>query len=520
MKTFMALPIFAATLARAAEVPARQPFDAAQGRPNIVFILVDDLGWRDLGCTGSKYYQTPNLDRLAADGMRFTRAYSTCMVCSPSRASIQRGLYPARHKLFLIPYEKPEAYREGRLPLMQFINLSPSIMSKNNLEMKPVWFYPALNPELPGFARELAANGYRTGYFGKWHLNGGSSSYPAAFGWQESSGFFIKAMSSVSHTIQPRYRTERFNFADAPVGRRVAEYQAEQTADYIRKNAGKPFCVMYAPYLVHTPFDGRKDLVEKYRKLPGDDQHNPVYAAMVEEMDGCVGKIMAALDELKLADNTLIIFTSDNGGLVPHATSNYPLLGGKSFGFEGGTRVPLIVRWPGRVKPGTLSNTPVIGTDFFPTILAAANLPQRPQNSPDGVNLMPLLLDAGSLRPRALFWHFPHYTGYTGPVTTMIDEENWKLIRYWNAQSGAYELYNLTADPNERTDLAAKNPDRIKTMAARLDAMLKDTGADLPERWKGYDPAKPTKFDRQATKELAETFRRDQEKRRKTETQP
>lgn len=491
----------------------------AADKPNIVFILIDDLGWRDLSCTGSRYYQTPHVDALAAGGMRFKRAYSTCMVCSPSRGSIQSGRYPARTKLSqVIPTSSPSVYTNEPIWL-RYLRQTPASLARDNIQMSPARYHPMLMADNPGFARHLVEAGYHTGLFGKWHCGGTAAFSPKTFGWQESAGFRFHTYKSTEmwHTVDATRRRTLFNIDDAKDGQRLAEYLADRVDAFIRRNAAGPFCVMYTPYLVHTPIQGKANLVAKYREIHGDDQHNPTYAAMIQEMDGCVGRIMATLDELKLTDNTLVIFTSDNGGLAGEGgldiTSNYPLMGGKSFGFEAGVRVPLIMRWPGKIKPGSVCDTPTIGTDFFPTILDVAGLPQPPDESCDGVDLTPRMTGAGPIQPRALFWHFPHYTGYTGPVTYMIDEDNWKLIRYWNTQSGEYALYNMADDPGEQNDLAETNPQRVQAMTARMDAWLTQTQAELPEARPGYDANKPTHFDRQSITNLAEKFRRTQQRR-------
>ena len=448
---------------RAAEPPA------APGRqPNIVFILVDDLGWADVGCFGSKYYETPHIDRLAAQGMRFTDAYAACAVCSPTRASIMTGKYPARlHLTDWIP-------GEGNAP--------------SHLLRVPTWrqFLPL---EEVTIARALKAAGYVTAAIGKWHL-GGPPYYP------EHHGFDLNIAGSYLGS-PPSYFWPYGGPNSAVPGLKAGGHEGEYLTDrltaeaekFIDQNKDRPFFLYFAHYAVHIPFQAKPDILRKYQaKPPVGGQKNPVYAAMVESMDQSVGRIERKLQTLGIAERTVVVFMSDNGGYWPHATSNAPLRAGKGHPYEGGTREPLVVKWPGTTKPGTTCSEPVCSIDFFPTLLEIAGL--RTPLAVDGRSFVPLLKQSGSLGRDALYWHYPHYWsgGMVRPFGA-VRAGPWKLIEFYEDQR--VELYNLTDDLGETRDLAQSQRTKAGELREMLHRWRNSVGAQMPTPNSDYHPRHP-----------------------------
>jgi arylsulfatase A len=437
---------------------------AAQPQQNIVLILADDLGWTDLSCYGSQLYETPHIDRLARDGVRFTQAYSACTVCSPTRAAILTGKYPARlHVTDWIPGQMPE---------------NPKLLV-------PEWtkYLPLEQLTIP---RVLRTAGYVSASIGKWHL-GGEEYYP------EKHGFDLNVAGS-SAPAPPSYFApyKIATLPDGPTGEYLTDRQGEEAARFIEQNKDKPFFLYVPLFAVHTPIQGKELLVQKYRakKRPGLKQTNAVYAAMIESMDDAVGRVRRAVDELKLADRTVIIFASDNGGRVP-TTSNHPLRVGKGSCYEGGTRVPLIVHWPGVTRPATVYETPVISMDLYATIVGMAGLGKAAVGT-DGVSLVPALRQGGEVKREALFWHYPHYQHYQlGGATPYgaIRAGDFKLIEFFDDMR--VELYNLRDDIGEQRNLAAQMPAKAEELRARLHAWRKEVGAQMPARNPNYDPSKP-----------------------------
>jgi arylsulfatase A len=442
--------------------PARA---AAPPPPNVILILADDLGWTDLSCYGSDLYETPHLDRLARDGMKFTQAYSACTVCSPSRAAILTGKYPAR---------------------LQVTDWIPGLPPENPKLLVPPWTKYLPLEEIT-LARVLHSAGYVTGCIGKWHL-GGEEYYP------EKHGFDVNVAGSSAPSPPSYFAPYRIaTLPDGPDGEYLTDRLGEEAARFIERQKDKPFFLYWAHFAVHTPIQGKPALVQKYRakKRPGLKQNNAVYAAMLESLDDSVGRIRRLLDELKLADRTVVIFASDNGGRVP-TTSNLPLRVGKGSCYEGGTRVPLIVHWPGVTQPGSVCETPVISMDLFPTILEIAGRKEAARQSVDGVNLVPLLRREGDWKRDTLFWHYPHYQHYQLGGTTpygAIRAGDFKLIEFFDDLR--VELYNLREDIGEQRNLAAQMPAKADELRARLHAWRKDVGAQMPSGNPDYDPSKP-----------------------------
>lgn len=444
--------------------------DHPRQRPNIVFILIDDMGWADGGCFGSKFYRTPNIDRLAADGTRFTQAYASCAVCSPARSAIMTGKYPARlHITDWIPGEPAPPNSRFRLPAWQ-----------KQLPLEEITLAEALKPL-----------GYVSACIGKWHL-GGTNFYPEHQGFDmniagcdighPSSYFWPYGSTKDSHRVP--------GLAEA--GGREGEYLTDRLTDealkFIETNQHQPFFLYLAHYAVHAPLMGKQELVQEYAERPGaNGQSNTVYAAMVQSVDESVGRILRKLETLRLSDHTIVVFTSDNGGAVhfgkPPATCNAPLRMGKGYPYDGGLRVPLLVKVPGVTRPGGVCDVPVISHDFFPTLLELAGADKSASRTAlDGVSFVPLLEGKTSLGRNELFWHYPHYWNGKGalPVTpySVARVNDWKLIRFY--ETGREELYNLREDPSEQHDLAATQPQKTHQLSNRLSAWLKEVNAQMP----------------------------------------
>lgn len=431
-------------------------------RPNVVLILIDDLGGTDLGCYGSKYHHTPHLDKLAAQGLRFTEAYASCPVCSPTRAALLTGKYPARlHLTDYIPGERdPRKHRILRPEFHQELPLAETTI-----------------------AELLSAHGYQCAAIGKWHL-GGEGYEPQRQGFQHAVGGIDRG--SVASHFAPYLREGRKlpGLEPAPAGEYLADRLTSEAEKFLANNASKPFFLYLPHYAVHTPLQGKAALVDKY-KAAGSKllQHNPQFAAMVENMDDGVGRILGKLDELKLAENTLVIFTSDNGGLATSgnptgipATNNAPLREGKGYLYEGGIRVPLIVRWPGHVKPDTVSDAPTSSIDLFATIADVCGV--KPAQPVDGISIKTVFEGGPPPQRDALYWHYPHYSPQGGRPGGAIRQGDYKLIEFY--ERGRRELFNLDQDPSESTNLIDREPERAAQMAGRLKAWLKDVSAAMP----------------------------------------
>ncbi len=459
----------------------------ATDRPNVVFFLVDDLGQRDLGCYGSTFYETPHIDGLAKQGALFTDAYAACPVCSPTRAAVQTGRWPQRTGItdYIGAPMKPEGW-------------------KRNTPLLPAPYSDRLAHEEVTLGELMKSAGYATFFAGKWHLG------PEGF-WPESQGYDVN-MGGIDRggPYGPgKYFVPYGNprLPDGPPGEHLPDRLATEANKFIEAHKEGPFFAFFSFYSVHTPLQSRPDLQAKYeakrqklglepkfgREEPRDVrlvQEHAVYAGMVEAMDDAVGKVLAKLDELGLAKNTIIIFTSDNGGLSTSEgspTSNLPLRGGKGWLYEGGIREPLIVRWPGKVKPGVEVGTPVSSPDYFATLADVTGT--KPTAKIDGVSLRPLLEGKGDLPERALFWHYPHYGNQGGAPGAAMRRGDWKLIQWF--EQDPPELFNLKDDLSETKNLAAQEPERVKAMLAELQAWQKDVGALIPTKNAGYDPAQP-----------------------------
>jgi arylsulfatase A-like enzyme len=432
---------------------------------NVVLILIDDLGWKDLGCYGSSYYQTPNIDRLAAEGIRFTQGYAACNVCSPSRAAILTGKYPAR------------------MLLTQWLPSGRWSATKNKL--REGRYVANLALEEFTIAEALRKGGYKTAFMGKWHLGTETYYFPEHQGFDLNvAGRDYGAPGSYFYPFKGSWRiptTGQTLRKATPLPGKKGDYLvdrlAEEASAFISTHKDQPFFLMLSHYAVHTPLQGKKEKIQKYSAIPKDKrQGNPTYAAMVESVDDSVGRVMQTLRDHQLDDNTLVIFTSDNGGNAG-ATDHTPLRANKGSNYEGGIRIPYIIKWPGKGAAGTVSTVPVMSTDLYPTILAATGQPPRPHQHLDGVSLAPLLTQNGGIDREALFWHYPHYNQHPQAFPSgVIRSGDWKLIEHF--ESGDIELYNLGSDLSETRNLAQKEPEKAAELLRRLQAWRAEIGAD------------------------------------------
>lgn len=434
------------------------PVRAAEARhPNVIVFLVDDLGATDLGCDGSSFHQTPHLDQLAREGMRFTTAYSACTVCSPTRASLLTGKYPARlHVTDWIPGDSP----------------------KDRPLVSPDW-----TQQLPleewNLARAFRGAGYATISIGKWHL-GGPEYYPDRQGFDRNVGGTDRGQppSYVSPYGIP-------TLPDGPPGEFLPDREAAEACRFIQENRKRPFFLYLASYAVHQPIAGKTNVVAKYRLRadPAAPQHNAVYAALLEGVDDAVGQIRSTLEACGLTRDTILVFTSDNGGLVlggaSAPTSNRPLRAGKGTPYEGGVRVPLLVAWPDTIPAGRTVAFPTITPDLYPTLLELAGVPDAPAHTVDGVSLASLLRGGPPPDRPAIFWHYPHYHSGGATPYGAVRSGHWKWIEY--AEPGrSSELYDLQGDPGETTNRSAQNPDVAKQLSADLAAWRERVGAQRP----------------------------------------
>ncbi len=460
-------------------------------RPNVVLILVDDLGLRDLGVEGSTFYRTPHIDSLAESGMRFTSAYANCRVCSPSRASILLGQFPARHGI------------------TQWIGGATGTQFNRNEALLQPEYGRRLPSDDETLAEALAGAGYRTFFAGKWHL-GGEGSLPTDHGFAINFGGHSKG-SPPGGYFSP-YNNPKLK--DGPAGESLTLRLADETANFISPSAPaaapSPYFAMLAFYTVHGPIQTSQPLWKKYRDAapapPVDGnrfridrtlpvrqiQDNPIYAGMIELLDDAVGRVLDAIDASGQRDNTVVIFTSDNGGVSSgdaYSTSNLPLRGGKGRQWEGGIREPLYIRYPALTHAGMTSDVPVTGADLYPTVLKLAGLPLRPQQHADGQSLEKLLAGKPDerLRERPLIWHYPHYDNQGGEPSSLIRLGDYKLIHYH--LDAHDELYNLRSDPSEQHDIAADHPSRVNSMRDILLTYLQSVDAQFPTPDPRYDAA-------------------------------
>jgi len=451
------------------------PTTAPDGEPwNFVVILIDDMGWMDLTCQGSQYFETPNIDRLAADGMTFTNGYAACAVCSPTRAAFQTGRYPARVGVTdwirskfqggnIIDGQNPTGFTSGNQPLH---------CPKNALfmELDEVTLAEVLGPA-----------GYTSCFIGKWHL-GQTDQYPEAQGYDFNIGGCD--LGQPPSYFDPYDSGREFYKIPTMDARSEGEYltdrEADEAAAFILDHSDEPFLLNLCHYAVHTPLQAKRDLIDKYDAKEKTEQTNATYAAMVESVDDSIGAVLDAIEEAGVADRTFILFTSDNGGLLG-PTNNTPLRSGKGFPYEGGIREPFFVKWPGVVEPGSTCDTPVCSIDVLPTLADASGAAMPEDRAIDGISLVPLLAgeatESGDVFDRPLFWHFPHYRGGLGPYS-IVRVGDWKLIKRYDPPK--FELYNLADDLSETTDLATQRPAIVSDLNMTLEDLIESTDARMP----------------------------------------
>ncbi|MFT5470910.1 MAG: arylsulfatase A [Verrucomicrobiales bacterium] len=432
---------------------------AAEKPPNILFILIDDLGWMDLSCQGNPNLHTPNIDRFAKQGMRFTDAYAAAPVCSPTRAAIMTGFSPARlHLTNHLPHQERFTPENS--------NLLPAEMT-NQLPLENITIAERLRDDA----------GYATAFIGKWHLYSGKKSEFAP----QHQGFDINIGGCANGGPPTFFDPYRIDFLeDRKKGEYLPDRLADEAISFMRDQteAAKPFYVALFNYTVHWPMEAPENLVEKYKNRPLKGYRDHRYAAMIEAMDSAIGRVLEELDQLEIADETLVVFTSDNGpfGGVGDAR---PLRADKGHLYEGGIRVPLIVRWPGIVDPGTVSAVPVISTDFYPTLLDAAGLEPLESYPGDGENLQQLLAGEGKLKRDAIFWHYPNFAWHRGNrLGSAIRMGDFKLLNFFDDDS--VELYNLKDDLGEKKNLADEQPELAARMKTRLADWRESSGAKSP----------------------------------------
>ncbi len=436
----------------------------AENRPNILFINVDDMGWTDLGFMGSSYYETPHIDKLASEGRVFTDAYAPAANCAPSRACVFTGQYGPRHGVYTVGSSERGSARFRKLiptPNMKFIG-------EENIT----------------FAALLKEAGYATVHLGKWHI----SPDPLENGFEVNFGGYEAGHPTAGY-FSP-YNNPALS--DGPKGEYLTDRLVDEAIGYLNsRDKNRPFLMSMQFYTVHTPIQAKSEVVEKYRaKLSGPAHFNPTYAAMIEHLDTNVGRLLDAVDKLGLRDDTLVLFTSDNGGIY-NISRQSPLRGEKGSYYEGGIRVPMAVRWPGKVRPRTVCHTPVSGIDFFPTFLDAAGVSVPRTKTLDGASLMPLLTDTKELPKRPLFWHFPVYLQAYGQGNVETRDPlfrtrpgsamrlgRWKLQEYF--EDGGLELYDLQNDIGERRNLAEMLPDTTKQLHQILKDWRRQTHALVP----------------------------------------
>jgi len=433
--------------------------EAIKNPPNIIFILADDMGCAQLGCYGSNFYQTPNIDKLASDGMLFTNAYAAAAICSPTRASIMTGKYPARlHLTDFIPGNDHDNYQLSQPEWQKFLPLAEVT-----------------------FAEVLREHGYKTAIFGKWHLSrektppGSLPFNPDKQGFDEH---FVTYKPSAD-LAQP--------WQSAEVDAHNVDTITELSLQFIKQNRNNPFFLFISHNTTHDPLKERAETILKYENMPASSnpENHPVLAAMVERLDNSCGKIFEGIEKLGLEDNTIIVFFADNGGRQKYAVQS-PFRAGKGWLYEGGIREPMIVKWKDVVKPGSKSKSMVISNDFFPTFIEMAGIKDTITENIDGKSILPVLKNPETEIHKSLYWHYPHYHGGSGMEPAgAVRVDNWKLIEWYEKsllgeKEKAFELYNLETDEGETNNLKADFPEKVEEMADRLHNWREETGAQMP----------------------------------------
>jgi arylsulfatase A-like enzyme len=477
------------------------PLHSQPKKPNVLIILADDLGWADLSCYGSTFYETPNLHALAGRGVKFTQAYATCPVCSPTRASLMTGKYPVKTG---VTDWIPGRQENGKaMPYEKMIGSATAYQ---------------LSLSETTIAEQLIKSGYKTFFAGKWHLGEEEPYWPEHQGFDTNVGGWSKGgPSGKKNDTTGGYFTPYQNprLPDGPPGEYLTDRLTNECLRFLDSNRSQPFLLMYSLYAVHNPLQAPPALIRKYEiKRKGvlqegqsafakDEpwmhyeaewrrriiQENPVYAAMIENMDSNIGRILAKLKEEGIDDNTLIIFTSDNGGLSTaegSPTVNGPLRAGKGWLYEGGIRVPFIIHWKGHTAENMTTDLPITSADIFPTLAKVANPAYKKDKAIDGTDILHMLSDTPAYSNRTMYWHYPHYSNQGGKPGAAVREGNWKLI--YNYEDGSVELYNLATDIGEKNNVASLQKATAAALKKKLMQWLKDNKASSPQTNKNYKP--------------------------------
>ena len=448
--------------------------ESKHDQPNVILFYIDDLGWTDVGFNGSKYYETPNIDRIANEGINFTNAYANAPNCAPSRACLMSGQYSPRHGIYTVGNSD-----RGK-------SKTRKIVPTPNKKILDASFYT--------LGEMIRDAGYETAFMGKWHLGEGKETGPRGQG-------FDKNVGGLEWGHPKKYFSPYKNpyLPDGPEGEYLTDRLTDEALDFMSTKRDKPFFLMLSHYAVHTPIKAKPLLIEKYEaKSPVGEHKNPTYAAMIESVDMGIGRMLRYLQENEIAENTIVIFYSDNGGLG-RVTSNSPLRGSKGMLYEGGIRVPLAIRWPKRIKPKQTNPTPVIGTDLYPTLMNLVGGEVPSDLTLDGTDLTSLIVENKPLKRDAIYWHFPAYLQgrYKGSRNkdpffrtrpgSVVRTGDWKLIEYF--EDGGLELYNLKDDISEQTNLAQSNPAKRESLHTLLKTWRKNVNAPIPtEPNSKYDP--------------------------------
>jgi arylsulfatase A-like enzyme len=473
-RTFLILPCLLVVLSQFSSGLSSLHAAEDARKPNVIFIMADDLGYTDVAAFGSKYYETPNIDRLASQGLKLLNHHH-CQNCTPTRAALMSGQYGARTGVYTV----------GGIDRFDW----------SSRPLRPVDNVTNLPLDRDIIAKQLKAAGYATGMFGKWHIGERNEYHPSKRGFDEA---IVSEGKHFKFNTNPK--------TEYPSGQYLADFLTDKAVDFITRHQDEPFFLYLPHFGVHSPFDAKEELTAKFKSKPGVGGHNnPTYAAMIYSVDESVGRVMKTLDELNLADNTVIIFTSDNGGVGGYVregikkagdiTDNAPLRSGKGSLYEGGTREPFVVRWPGVTKPGTSSDVPTIHVDIYPTLLEVAAAP-KPRQTLDGESLVKLFQDPNAkLQRDAIFQHFPGYLGAgvgtwrTTPVS-LIQSGDWKLMEF--LEDGRLELYNLKEDIGETKNLATSHPEKAQELLKKLISWRAEVNAPIPTMNDGSNaPAAP-----------------------------
>lgn len=445
---------------------------------NILLIHVDDLGWTDIGVLGSDFYETPNIDKLASEGMLFTNSYAAAAICSPTRAALLTGKYPARTGITDWIRAKFQGGSGMALPT--------DYEENKGMEWKTPVNQGYLVHEEITLAERLIPYGYTNLHVGKWHL-GEEGHYPEDQGFHFNiGGNDLGQPPSYFDPYLPENPVQFYeikNLRPKKKGEFLMDREGDEVVAFIQNQGKNKFFIHWAPYAVHTPIMGKQELIEKYKLKEKGKQGNPVYAALVESLDQNIGKVISELERLGLSDRTLVIFTSDNGGLIGNpnqpVTNNYPLRSQKGYPYEGGIRVPTIVKWPGKISPGQISETPIISMDWIPTIMELLGGKQN-EGILDGKSLVTVFQNPNQKIQRDLFWHFPHYRGDDVVPYAIVRSGDYKLIHYFDGSKA--ELFDLKKDRSESQNLIKTNPEAADQLLGKLEKWLAETKAKIPVR--------------------------------------